>query len=151
MSLSILGLITLIFDLFSINTDAPLLLLISLKLANGETTPQDKGVIGTPAISIVLTAVFAVLALLPFLLSRYLRKTFTVNSTAKVSNWVFFISDCFIVLAISATLMAVLYLSASDEASIIIACVVHLMWGAATYALARFTWTASKNCQAAVL
>lgn len=142
LGLAICGFCTLIFDVFSFSVDAPLLIYLSLKMApENYSTKVDTGVIGTPAISIVLTGLFSILALVPFMLRGFIKKSFTVNSTAKVSSWIFFLSDCFIVLGVLATLMAILYLSGTSEGAIIICVVIHLVWGAGTYLLARFTWT----------
>ena len=85
----------------------------------------------------MLSITFTVIAVAPFVLSRYLNRYCTVNAASKIDNQMKFMCDVFIVLAVIATIISAIFMSASGVLPIVTGIILHILLGIASYIFCR--------------
>lgn len=113
--------------------------MVALEITLGKSKRPRDGILVTPIISVALSFTFTVIAVGPFVLSRYLNRYCTVNSAIKIDNSMKLMCDVLIALAVIATIIAAIFMSASGITPLLIVIILHILWGAATYFFCRKT------------
>ena len=77
------------------------------------------------------------IAVTPFVLSRYLNRYCTVNAATKIDYQMKFMCDVLIVLAVIATIISAIFMSASGVLPLLTGITLHILLGVATYIFCR--------------